>query len=69
MALRDMYLSDYYFKQITQNRSVISFQNMKTSFITFDEISVAIVDGNFSNMGRLLYANKILLRHLGFKAE
>eukprot|EP00347_Sterkiella_histriomuscorum_P007366 403349219 len=69
MALRDMYLSDYYFKQITQNRSLISFQNMKTSFITFDEISVAIVDGNFTQMGKLLYANKILLRHLGFKAE
>ncbi|CDW79028.1 pas domain s-box family protein [Stylonychia lemnae] len=69
MALRDMYLSDYYFKQITQNRSLMAVQNIKGSFSNFDEISLAIVDGNFSNMGRLLYANKILLRHLGYKQE
>ena len=40
---------------------------MKANLNNFDEISLAIVDGNFSNMGRLLYANKILLKHLGYK--
>lgn len=47
----------------------MTMPNLKANFSNFDEISLAIVDGNFSNMGRLLYANKILLRHLGYKQE
>ena len=40
---------------------------MKSSLSTFDEISVAIVDGNFQNMGKILYINKVFLKFLDYK--
>ena len=41
----------------------------KSSIPSFDEISLAIVDGNFLNMGKILYGNKVLLKYLDYKKD
>jgi hypothetical protein len=34
-----------------------------------DEIGVAVVDGNFGLYGKMLFANKIFLKLLGYQNE
>lgn len=41
----------------------------KSALMGFDEVGVAIVDGNFANMGKILYCNKIVLKTLMYCAN
>ena len=34
-----------------------------------DEVGVVVVDGNFSLYGKMVFANKIVLKLLGYRAE
>lgn len=43
--------------------------NSKSILTSFDEVGMVIVDGNFSNRGKILFGNKILLKALGYSAS
>ena len=67
MVLRDSQTGSMILRQMMTMRSLGNQMSQKGNLI--DEIGVLVVDGNFSLYGKILFANKILVKSLGYKTE
>ncbi len=50
-----------------QFRGALGRKQQKASLI--DEVGVVVVDGNFGLYGKMVFANKIILKLLGYRFE
>ena len=66
LVIRDRALGVSIFKQMAFLGAMGRKQH-KISLV--DEVGVVVVDGNFSLYGKMVFANKIVLKLLGYRAE
>ncbi len=69
MSLRDRYMSEDFYKKILSIQTLSIMSHMKPAISQFDEVAVAMVEGDFSTMGQIRYGNRILCLVTGYNEE